>query len=109
MGRTAAISDCAQPEDAAKNTMLHVTIIARQSVRAVAVAMILGLAWWPPAAAQTERTVEVAPSDAQDLYAKLADLQYAGHTLLLSGTYVLTAEGNGAWTRGYIELGDRSL
>jgi len=78
-------------------------------VRAVAVAMILGLAWWPPAAAQTERTVEVAPSDAQDLYAKLADLQYAGHTLLLSGTYVLTAEGNGAGTRGYIELGDRSL
>jgi hypothetical protein len=85
------------------------TRITHGRVLAVAVAMFLGLAWSPPAAAKIELTVEVASSDAQDLYAKLADPQYAGHTLLLSGTYLLTPEGNGAATRGYIELGDRSL
>ena len=54
-------------------------------------------------------TVTVAAGDAQDLYAKLADPATAGHTLLLSGSYRLTAEGNGAATAGYLELGNRHL
>ena len=54
-------------------------------------------------------TVQVAHSDAQDLYRKLADPQFAGYRLLLSGTYVLTASGEGAATRGYIVLTDRHL
>src|SRR5688500_159623 len=61
------------------------------------------------AAAQAAPSVVVAPGDVQDLYAKLKDQATAHHDLLLSGTYILTAEGEGAATKGYIELGDRNL
>lgn len=65
--------------------------------------------WSAPAAAKGKPVTIVNPGDAQDLYAKLKDPATAGHTLLLSGTYVLTAAGEGAATDGFLDLGDRDL
>jgi len=53
--------------------------------------------------------VIVNDSDVQDLYAKLSDPATDGETLLLSGTYLLTATGNGESTKGFIDLGSRNL
>jgi hypothetical protein len=65
--------------------------------------------WSAPAAAEGKPGIVVNPGDAQDLYAKLKDPATAGHPLLLSGTYTLTAGGEGAATDGFLDLGDRDL
>ena len=78
-------------------------------VAVAAVAGTLAVAGARLVAAQGKPVVVVAPGDAQDLYAKLKDPATAGYTLVLAGTYILTAQGEGAATKGYIELGDRNL
>jgi hypothetical protein len=65
--------------------------------------------WSAPAAAARKPVIVVNPGDAQDLYAKLKDPATARYPLLLSGTYTLTAAGEGAATDGFLDLGDRDL
>ena len=67
----------------------------------------------PVCVAAGERVTVVAAGDVADLYAKVNARETAGHTLLLSGTYVLDPalgdEAGPATRGGYLDLGDRSL